>query len=96
MSNIHLKQLHLTLSIDNLELKVNAVRHTDISDLPAEWMSAEPSGSMAKFPKARAARFWTVSSATFLFRITTTGVKDVKLKRHLLKVPRIEVIPKLS
>lgn len=26
---------------------------------------------MAKFPKARAARFWTVSRATFLFRIST-------------------------
>lgn len=26
---------------------------------------------MARFPKARAARFWTVSRATFLFRIST-------------------------
>ena len=51
--------------------KSDAVRHIDVSDSPAEWMSAELSGSMAKFPRARAARFWTVSIATFLFRIPT-------------------------
>lgn len=44
-----------------------------IPELPAEWMSAEPSASMAKFPKALAVRFRTVSSATFLFKISTVS-----------------------
>lgn len=48
------------------------VTHSSRSDIPAEWMSPELSGSMAKFPKARAARFKTVSSATFFFRMSTT------------------------
>lgn len=42
-----------------------------LSDGPAEWMRAEFSGSMAKFPKALAALFWTVSKATFLLRMST-------------------------
>lgn len=50
-----------------------------ISDIPAEWMRAELSGSMAKFPKARAALFWTVSMATFLFKMSTEeSMKNVK------------------
>lgn len=65
---------------------MDALRRADISDSPAEWMRAEPSGSMAKFPKARAARFWTVSRATFLFRISTKTGKNVsERKRHELK-----------
>lgn len=59
--------------------------YTDISDLPAEWMSAELSGSMAKFPRARAARFWTVSRATFLLKISTKAVTFLfKIKFHSL------------
>lgn len=57
-------------------------------EIPAEWMSADPSGSMAKFPKARAARFCTVSRATFLFRISTTTVKNIfKTPHHFVNVP---------
>lgn len=54
------------------------VTHRSRSDIPAEWMSAELSGSMAKFPKARAALFRTVSSDTFFLRMsTTTGIFQI-------------------
>lgn len=38
-------------------------------------MSAEPSASMARFPRALAVRFRTVSRATFLFKISTEAFK---------------------